>query len=260
MSKFVRSLIDIVNEAPISGIEAYGYDPETQEKTDFQKGTSFSTIDQRLLTSPKGIQKIVRAFGRTPFTFEVFFVNMIGGPDGNQQPDNDKVDDFARLYDSGVHTEYFGIPGKPGVIRVVMISNLSPPEAKIAMTGWILAHKIGHSLQDHKSLSRPKKFEMQIDRVKRAIFRAAHGSEVGKHHERYTNYDYGQKFAKNLTMKSARAGHLNNEFEMFAEIVAQYLISGKVTMKDVDPAAVAAVNAELEELFTLLEGLVLVEV
>lgn len=257
----IRHLIDLV-ETPINDVQAFGYDTETEERTDFDKGISFGEIDRKLISSPKGIQKIIKTFSRTPFNFEIFFVNITTGEiDGDDRKPNDYVDDMSDVYKAGIHDEYFGITGKPGVIRVVMISNLSPLDAKIMMTGWILAHKIGHAIQDHyaENYKRRASFIAKIRELQNAIaYTANNGVKISTSHG--LAYPYPFDFDKNLTMKSARSGKLTNQFEMFAELIAQYLVDGKVTFKEPLRKYEERVNAAMASLFTELLGKVLVEV
>ncbi len=244
----------MVIEAPISDVTTLGWNPETNERGSFSDGRSFGQQDRRALDNPRYVDRIVRTFANTPHVFEVFFVNLIDSIDGDSPEENDDVDYHAGVTGAGVHNQFAGIPGKKGVIRVVLLSNLSPPQTKMMMTGWILAHKIGHALQDHME-GRSSTFPA-FARKMSAVFRAVDRADGRK--KSLNTYDYSPSFTNKLTMKSARDGRLNNPFEMFAEIVAQYLVTGKVTISG-EPGLSAKITAAMGSMFRSLDGKVLVE-
>lgn len=248
-------------EAPISNIELV---PPDHEET-WDKGSSFSPTDKKLLQSEKGRAKIIRAFRRTPHTFEVFFFNNWNLV-GDSETDNELVDDRAVDHGAGVHDTFEGISGKPGVIRVVQISNLSPLENKMPMTGWTLAHKIGHALQDDvASLNWQGDLAERIKSINRLIINIVSedtGYTSTSQYYRNAAFNYPSLLASRLTMKSA--GNVTSDFEAFAEIIAQYLISGRVKMRLTKPQLskpfLDTLNKEIADMFDSLEGRVLVEV
>lgn len=257
-----------LTEAPIvhtelRGPDSYDVRSGTGKPQSFDKGTGFGKVDQDILTSKKGMAKIVRAFKNTPHNFEVFFINN-DRVHGDDETDNADVDGQARIHKAGVMRASGNIEGKPGVIRVVLLSNLSPfDQGKMPMTGWTLAHKIGHSLQDecyNSGWQTP--WSEPVKRILNWLNQIA-AKDTG---EPYVGtgawFHMHQHIHDKLTMKSARTGKLTNDFEVFAEVIAQYLVSGKVTMH-VGPecaADLAALNAEIAQLFEELEGSVLLEV
>lgn len=255
----MRRFIDLV-ESPIEDIHLIGgpknypmgvEPPMVNRERDldaFKQGHSFGDNDSRLIQAPKAQAKIFRAFSKTPHRFEIIFQNG-GGEVNNSKADNANVDNIAVEMNAGIHDSFGGIDGKPGVIRVLLMSNLSPLEDKMPMTAWTVAHKIGHSFQDHITnrgataapiAQKARKLEQIIQIVNPRFF----------------------------TMKSARQNKLNNSFEKFPEMVAQYLITGRFTLDKVGGSANEIyygniedrANAALDELFAMLVGKVLVEV
>lgn len=262
-------------EMPISDIKLVG-----PYRKPFDQGTAFDPIDRAILQSPKGRDKIIRMFSKTPHIFEVIFINgrMFSGSDPRKN--NDEVDDIAKTYNAGIHDTFKGYKGKEGVIRVIQIGNLSPlvnkgKKFKMPMTGWTLAHKIGHSLQDNVRRGTHLDIIQKVLVVDNALVDFFQGRST-KYRNRYPQFRYGGDAAmKGLTMKSARTGMLSNNFEVFAEVVAQYLITGKVTLKNYNirkrrtpnthefvPVAAAQkiINAALDDLFQSLHGKILVEI
>jgi hypothetical protein len=253
----MRNFIDILNEMPLSKIN---YNPD-------QEGTSFSKVDRALLASPKAQAKMIRAFRNTPFDIEVFFVPNYA----LNYADNDMVDDHAENMGAGVHDiieperidgiELPVIEGKPGTIRLVMLSNLSPTEAKMPITGWTIAHKLAHAIQDDAQTNHGTEWREWIALINQLL------SDMVAAQEKYPpykmkkfGYEYPAWIAEYLTMKSARDGKLKMSFETFAEIVAQYLIAGRITIKVEAQEIVQHINDAVEELLTSVVGKVLVEV
>lgn len=231
MRKYI-TLVEILNEAPISNIELWG-----EEGKSFDDGTTFSKTDTKLLSSEKGRAKIIRAFKKTPFNFEVIFLNSTAF-DANRPSANSEIDTHIYKNGVGIHDEYQDIKGKPGIIRVLMLGNLSLLDGKIPMTGWILAHKIGHSFQD----SSPKFKDLRVL-----------GAEL-------LDAMYTEQNPFPLTSRSAE--FITNEYEVFPEMVAQYLVTGKVTINSPKRAVQQLVdrfNQELTQTFKSLEGKVIVE-
>lgn len=256
----MRRFIDLV-ESPVEDIHLIGgpksypmgvEPPLANRETDlekFKKGHSFGDKDSRLIQAPKAQAKIYRAFSKTPHRFEIIFQNS-NGEVTNSPQDNVGVDRIAQETGAGVHDFYGNIPGKPGVIRVLLTSNLSPLEDKMPMTAWTVAHKIGHAFQDQITSGG--------DRTTNPI--ALKAREI----EHIIKDVPGMMF----TMKSARDKKLNNNFEHFAEMVAQYLITGRFVLRDaLSPASQtyyknieARANTALDQLFAMVVGKVLVEV
>lgn len=223
-----------VNEAPISDIHLLGSPyGDRHSSNSFDDGTGFSAIDRDLLRNKKARAKMIRAFAKTPFTFEVFFTN-VTDIDGDGK-DNEQVDLFAGRQ-CGIFDDYHGFDGKPGVITVIMLSNLSPRRGKVPgadapkmpMTAWTLAHKIGHSFQDHMLKGQwSSPLGSLVQQLNNCIMKL-HGPDAALHGFMDSRFDYPSGMADVLTMKSARDGNLTNRFEFFPEIIAQYLITGKV--------------------------------
>lgn len=251
------------------GVELTG-DPKRTDAS-FDTGTGFSKVDRRILKSPMSVSRFVRAFQKTPHNFEVIFAN-ISDVDGDDPGDNRDVDEHARNLRAGIYSSAYGsIEPRPGVIRVVLLANLSPDTSaidgertftKMPMTPWTLAHKIGHSLQDHMYNTGWR--DEWASYVKRILAWICQIADLQYEHEGSHSIAFsipGHAY-RMMTMKSARDGKLVNDFEVFAEVIAQYLIAGEVKF-NVGPALarhVADMNKEIRSMFMALEGHILVEV
>lgn len=243
-------------ETPIADISLQGkFDDENP---------AFSQVDRGIIQSPKGRDKIMRAFSKTPHVFKVIFRSDNNYPyDGDNAFDNGSVDDIAVKMRAGVHDTYAGVVGEPGVIKVLLLSNFSPLKGKMPLTAWTLAHKIGHAFQDemYNKGWRHSPYEELVREIN-AILGLLSTRDADKLPDAVA-FGYPEELARHLTMKSARSGKLDNSFEMFAEVVAQYLIQGKVTFNaapHITPELVRTLNAAIHSLFQAMEGKVLVEV
>lgn len=202
-----------LRETPIGSIDLKG-------EWDKPNHIGFGKIDQKLLQNPSHHQRIRKAFNNTPYMIDlIFFPHSSFEIKGDDDDHNYSVDSFARGdYDGSAAGIYSKleildevIVGKPGVITLVLASNLSPKENKIPMTPWIIAHKIGHAIQDEVGRYDDTLLSDLIFQLEMIIEKI-----------RIEFYSYTFKSAKNLS----------NSFEIPAELIAQYLIQGKVTLID----------------------------
>ncbi len=248
-------------EAPIADIAVHDFtNRDTQQELGDASDVSYSAPDRKLIRSKRGQEKIIRAFKLTPFVFKVHFVET-NHLDGSDKRENERADVWSRSYSAGIHDTYdYGdgeIKGEQGVITVVMMANLSEISNKIPMTGWILAHKIGHSFQDHMHNTGWETGPIlnTIHKANEVIARISGSTKSTR------NFDPARGTEKHLTMRSAREGNLDNPFEIFPELMAQYLVNGEITLRpDVDPRIAPMLNKLYHKLLEQLVGKVVVEI
>jgi hypothetical protein len=218
--------------------------------SDIRRG--FDKKDQYLINSPHAKAKMVKAFSKTPHVFEVWMVDIDNVP----QNINGAID----IMQAGIHDVYkypennynidtpqIEIAGEKGKIKVVMMGNISP-QNKMPMTAWTLAHKIGHSFQDGWfSDNEIEKYVNTID----ALMKLGSATEI--------KFTTSSEFINTMTMNSAQSGLLTNGFEAFPELVAQYLITGIVTIKD-HPEKSQQLTTNMNSLFNAIDGKVIVEI
>jgi len=199
------------------------------------RGTrNIQSDDHRILTSPKGMSKIYNAFEKTPFVFNIYVA-----PHAITVPDIEK---------------YLGRPViKDGRITVIFTNNATAPDGRMPMNAWTLAHRIAHGFQsfdqtvtnhiehtiwgilvDLWNMTRTKGTQT-------AIFKGDFLDPVRPERElsRFSN--------SILTMKSARDGKIRNALDVGGEIVAQYLLTGRVKLarySDWDFSKVPLVNLD----------------
>lgn len=261
-------LIDLL-EAPISD---YSY----TEKND--AGMSFTPPEQKILSSEKGKQRFIKAFERTPFDFRVMFWNT-NIFDATTERDNNNAQDFVDTLKAGIYSKYNGVKGSDGIITVIILGNLSPEfsftaSKRIPMTPWILAHKIGHGLQDHASRISSGKLFHRVKKINEMLIDMAAELEAelvptpDSNHDAYRwskhfgiTFQYPETITKTLTIRSQAA--MADHFEIFPELIAQYLITGKITLNASQYPILQDYEKRLNEnifnLLKLIEGKIIVE-
>lgn len=240
-----------VTEAPISDIQAM----HTDDNGVFGTGTSYKPIDRKLLSNENHIKRIVKAFQKTPFDFKVYFVDsnyFYNAAPNNVEHAMDvfKVQNVAEYQ---VDDSKLKFTGEPNVIKVVLMSNAAGDDDFMPMTPWILAHKIGHGVleNDLDSTNEIGYF------IKKEIFKwdqAEHGWQLVP--KRFIKGNY-------FTFKSARGEgdlSLNIFDELVTELVAQYLIQGKATLRNVDAGVEDGLNKIIKKLISDVVGKVMVQV
>lgn len=227
-----------LTEAPIVDYQIVGDDTN-----------SFDKPDTKLIRSDKAKARMIRVFEKTPHRFVVIFA-----PDPNIDHDDQEVGDALERASAGIHDEYIlsngmKVMGEAGVIKVIMLGNISPVN-KMPMTPWTLAHKIGHSFQDDtEGLSRDI-----LDQIDVVDGLTGSTPKYGKFQPDITH----DNIMKGLTMRSARSDMDLSPFEVFPELIAQYLITGQVTIRD-DEEKSRELTQEINKLFQMIDGKVLVE-
>ncbi len=195
---------------------------------DFNTGTGFNDIDKKLVNTSGYKNRVINAFKNTPYNFEIYLANS-KGIDGSSENDNLTNIDIISSSNSAITNQYGGIVSEKGKIKIVMISNLSPPDKKIPATPWIIAHKIGHTLQDHGDAY---DIDEQIYKISSTMARLKYGTKTPDQFINdfvsYVHTGYDNNLFGILTSKSKN--NIDNEYEIFPELVAQFLINGKVTL------------------------------
>lgn len=272
MMKRISKKIDnfLMNEAPIGEFDLVG---------DFSKGTSFKRkVDRDILTSPKGQVKIRKIWRNTPIDFDMFFINTKHAA----KYDSPVVE--TGVVDLEFVRKYFGdeVADKinPSSCTIIYTNNYG--DEKVMMTGWILAHRLGHAIiRGDSELSKEMNFFIsEAERIWAQLLDTVFGYQTPYRHDYYNigrDEDIKRALFNSLgTMRSAREGKILRPNEFYYELFAQYLLKGKITFNDIpntlilkrvnsklnasDPDILDMVNDDLEyyieELENLLEGLI----
>lgn len=197
---------------------------------DWNKRSSFgSDIDRRLLTSPKAVQKIHRQWEKTPYDFDIYLVN---DPRVNKSQFREVgpvemgfVRDVMKLTPEEIPDP------PPGRITVIFTGN-SGDERKMA-SGWILAHRLGHVFARGGGpvMNEWNEFTARLQHLFAEILDQVYHITVMKR-DRNDVDKILKLVAQQLgSMKSARDKNLRNWYEFAYELLAQYMLTGKITFK-----------------------------
>lgn len=166
-------------------------------------------ISQKLHSSPKGREKICRAFAKSPFRFD-FHIVPLSHPVNHPQ-----------------------IQETPNTITVVFTNNITFDN--MPLTAWMLAHRIGHTVQlsglfdkCEFDILRPILHLYDTTVIITKPYRLGIKLQSDRVLERFVD--------SLLTMKSARDGIIGNRFgtEGLGELLAQYIITGRVRFNQVE--------------------------
>jgi len=216
---------DLVDEMAIQQFKTVG---------DWSKRSSFShPVDRALLTSPKAVEKIKRQWENTPYDFDLYFVNdkRVNNPAFREV--GYKHLDFVRNILQITPEE---IPD-PSDDRITIIYTGNFGDERYMASGWILAHRFGHAISrsDNSTVGDLwRKFIKNLADIFKDILSKVYNIEVDLNMRgNYSQINKNQKILKFAaqqigTMKSARENNLRNWYEFAYELLAQYLISGKI--------------------------------
>ncbi len=235
-----ESLIEVLlNEVPIRDIERVGK---------WDRPGAFSKKDVKLLTNPKAIEKIRRAWSKSPYTFDIYLLNV---PKLNKS----EYREYGPIApESDVEQEVEAALGQPvprsgGAITILFNGNKG--DEKVAMTGWIMAHRLGHAIRRSPgSFGGSQSWENYVEEVNyvlREVLQAFNRMER-MFQAGYAGYGAAEKGYKPATtpatpekekmlkyiaqqigsFRSARMGKLRTFYEFYYELMAQWLITGGI--------------------------------
>jgi hypothetical protein len=216
-------LHDIINEAPIADLEVQGSRPDTSDPEKGKMG--YTQPDYDLLTSQKGVQKIMNAFSKTPFVFN-FYV-LFPNEDERRRPYLQRTKrDVEAALGHPIQTD--------GRITVVYTNNVTAPGTWQPMNAWTLAHRVAHAAQA-SGMFLP--CEQAIWKTLVALYNRMGGQSTYKGEATFpATREQELTMLSNflLTMKSARESKIRNPLDVGGEIMSQYLLTGNVRLNRVD--------------------------
>jgi len=205
---------------------------------DFDKPGPFTGADKKLVPHAKNIEKATKFFEQTPYDFRLFFSNIPGtgkyGEYGPMTPDQ-----IRKIF--GADAEEI-IQGSEDAITVVYVGNRG--EAKVMLTPWVMAHRLGHAIQagargtrtGHVWTAAEKHFFTTVNSTL-----AEHYGKVDRGSSSYLGRPKAEQANINLTpeynalfnaigtQRSSRSGQILRPYEFLYEIFAQYLGTGRIT-------------------------------
>lgn len=204
-------------ESPINDLEIIGDLKNAKYK-------QFEQPDWDLLNSQKGVQKIRKQFEKTPFIFNFYIIF-----DQNKSNSVEKISSSIR-------------PNKDE-IYIIYSNNATAKDNYVPMNGWILAHRIVHVLQanyNETSNFFKKLNSFYFSKIYK-IYDYCSGSSNWRNHHDPTDFhplqisDFTNVISNLiLTTKGARDNKIRNSLDPLGEVLAQYLLVGKIKLNKVN--------------------------
>lgn len=223
-----ESLVEeLLAEMPISKLELIG---------DWSPGAKPRGYDKPsigIVTSPAGVEKIKQKWLKVNEEFDIYLVRSSKGY---------KHSEVGEVSPQWVH-DNLGIDLEYDDDKVTMIYTSNRGSEKVPMTPWTLAHRFAHACQRNSWSNKENPFngiDNSLTKALTQIAQVVYG--IGRFHDpsasKYSFSHGGPKretifrsICQNLgTMKSCRDRNLRNYTEFIFEMLAQYMITGRVVL------------------------------
>lgn len=200
---------------------------------DFNKPGPFRGVDKRLVPHPTNQLKTQQFFEQTPYDFRLFFSNIPGTGRYSEYGEMDPKTVSIIFGDNGVADQILN--GHEDAITIVFVGNKG--DSKVMLTPWMMAHRIGHAIQ---ATGRMRQSEGPWKAAEDHFFRAINGlldefygrrGNPGGQLKRELTKEYNALFNAIGTQRSSRTGQITRPYEFLYELFAQYLGTGKITLK-----------------------------
>lgn len=202
---------------PIKGFNLVGqWGPTAKRKY------GYNQQDTGVLENPKAVKKIHKSWNNSKYDFDFYFL---------------------RTYKASKHIEVgqvnldwiknnleINLKPKPDHITIIFTNNRG--DEKIPMTSWAIAHRLGHAIRKEKIFE--DYFSKQVERDFKEILKYVYNLDA---QSSTTPYNLNEMYKKALfsavgKMRSARENNLRTSSEFIYELVAQYIITGKIEFND----------------------------
>lgn len=208
-----------------------GLDQEDKKKATNFKRYGWHWDDFSILTSKGGIEKLNRKWLKVPQQVEMY---LLRNKTAYKQQEIGAVSETQLKLTLGLNV--VGSPQEmkgpmdiyinPDAINIIYTNNLGAD--RMPFTYWTAAHRLGHAIKgDYGYNEFIKLLETEIA----SIIKEVYGKTMTRQY-RVFDRDSDQivtEFIKQIgTMKSARDGTVRNIYEFGYELLAQYMLSGKI--------------------------------
>jgi hypothetical protein len=218
----------ILSEMPISNFRLMGqWGPEAK------RGYGYSRQDTGILENPKAVEKIHKSWSNSKNEFDLYFVRSFMA--SKHREEGEKSREWVK--------ENVGVDIVPKEDAITVLFTNNTGAEKIPMTAWAMAHRLGHAIRLDKTFERYVRQE--LDRDFKEILFYVYGMEEkaswsAQAHDRTMIERYRKALFSSVgKMRSARENRLRNSDEFVHELVAQYVITGKIEFNDLpDPLVV----------------------
>ena len=230
-----NSFKQFLQEAPIGDYKTFG---------NFDKNSSFrSARDRFLIKNPRTIDIVKKKFNSTNHNFNLYFVN---SPKANKHTEVGEVDPKWVSDNLGEDIYNEVVNGKDFDESVNIIFTNNKGSERMAMTGWIMAHRIGHALARRNGMKSGYEYVEASNALLDAFANCMEYysiNDVDRTDDRfsrtYTLGSYNKSKRRNqllmlsffyevATFKSARDKNIRDWFEVLNELIAQYITTGKI--------------------------------
>jgi hypothetical protein len=248
----------LLSEAPLKTYSTVGdfskgkqKGPEPDDPTVVNRSMVYKR-DRKMVTNPNFQKIVAKKFENLYIDVNLIFANILPDKRRGYRPNIVEVGavdyDWVRdnlgeeVFDKVVEVR------DDEELTVIFTNNFGA--AKVPLTPWIMAHRIGHALArktdsnrfgyySHKEIDRviSENFNLYLQEVYGyRAFESPSYNRLG----RLRNYELArrnERVFKSLahalgTFKSAREQNLREWFEFYNELIAQYIITGKVKLND----------------------------
>lgn len=199
----------LISEMPITGFTKVGDFSPTAKRL-----YGFSKQDAGILNNPKAVEKIHKKWSNTKENFDFYFV---------RQPKAYKQFAIGEVSAEWVKDKLnLDVQPNEDSITVIFTNNIG--DQGVPMTAFIIAHRLGHAIRNDRIFDYYLAQEIEKD------FKGLLKNIYNYSGDSYWDFDNNLKALVYAvaTMRSARQRNLRNFAEFTHEILAQYIITGKV--------------------------------
>lgn len=209
----------LLQEMPISKFQLMG-----QWGPDAKRAYGYSKQDVGILQNPRAVEKIHKSWSNTKQNFDFYFLR------SNAARKHVEVGEVS----PGWVKDKLGIDIEPNPESITVIFTQNTGDEKIPMTAWTIAHRLGHAIRRNSQFQQYLQEELTKDF--RELLLQIYGIQ---RQPQYPPSYFGSNLSddsKQLralahavgTMRSARQNNLRNFGEFSYELVAQWIITGKI--------------------------------
>lgn len=211
----MKSFKQFLIEMPINNFQLKG-----QWGKDAKRKYGYDSKSSGILENPKGIEKIHRLWSNSKQDFDFYFLR------------SSKA--YKHVEVGMVEPEWvkenLDLDIKPNDNITVIFTNNNAADRQ-PLNSWTIGHRLGHAIARTEEYN--YYFQKAIETDFKQILKSVYGLD-SKLHVSYSDFDKQLKALASAlgTMKSARDGTLRNFNEFLHELLAQYLITGKITFNN----------------------------
>lgn len=197
--------------------------------------SSFRPDDKKLLSHPKGLDKIHKVWRSSVVDVDLYTFDM------NMPPDIALT--VATTNSRDPHAILAGLENtiKPNPETITVVFTQNEGAKRMPLTGWIIAHRMFHAFQSSKDGPMHHANRLGIDRICVALF-----DQMTIAFDALKDYSTDVKALACAigTTKACRDGNLSQFRELVPECFAQYMLRGRVRLNRIndDRDAISAIE------------------